>query len=120
MVTFFGDSFQIDIVSDTQYYFFDYKGKGLNGIRINYALSFERNRGIRDTLINARFSTIKSILECTTSDISGKIGVDLYVAQIIIKEAMRFKQNLTKSSIPNFVPTVPTKVATDTEEIFLV
>jgi hypothetical protein len=77
--------------------------------------------GVRDTLINEGFSTIKSILECTTSDISGKIGVDLYVAQIIIKEAMRFKTELTKEpAIPNFKSTVSTKVAIDREEISFV
>jgi hypothetical protein len=33
--------------------------------------------GLKDILINAGFSTIKSILECTLSDISSKIGVNL-------------------------------------------
>jgi hypothetical protein len=43
------------------------------------------------------------------------------VAQIIIKEAMRFKTELTKEpAIPNFKSTVPTKVAIDREEISFV
>lgn len=47
--------------------------------------------GVRDALINGGFSTIKSVLECTTSDLSNKIGVDQYVAQIIFEEAKRVR-----------------------------
>jgi hypothetical protein len=50
--------------------------------------------GGRNALINGGFSTIKSILECTTDDISSKVGVDLYVAQIIFEEAVRIYENL--------------------------
>jgi hypothetical protein len=49
--------------------------------------------GIRDALINGGFSTIKSILECTTSDISSRVGVDLYIAKIIFEEAKKVTQN---------------------------
>jgi hypothetical protein len=52
--------------------------------------------GIKDNLISSGFSTIKSILECTTSDLSTKIGVDQYVAQIIFKEAKRITSEMTK------------------------
>jgi hypothetical protein len=52
--------------------------------------------GIKDTLISSGFSTIKSILECTTSDLSNKIGVDKYIAQIIFEEAKRIKSEMTK------------------------
>ena len=52
--------------------------------------------GVRDALINAGFTTIKSILECTTSDLSTKIGVDQYVAQIISEEAKRITSEMTK------------------------
>jgi hypothetical protein len=52
--------------------------------------------GVRDALINAGFNTIKSVLECTTSDLSTKIGVDQYVAQIILEEAKRFTTEITK------------------------
>jgi hypothetical protein len=52
--------------------------------------------GVRDALINAGFSTIKSVLECTTSDLSNKIGVDQYIAQIIFEEAKRITSEMTK------------------------
>jgi hypothetical protein len=52
--------------------------------------------GIKDSLINSGF-IIKSILECTTSDISSKLGVDLYIAQIIFKEAKRVTAKMTKA-----------------------
>jgi hypothetical protein len=43
------------------------------------------------------------------------------VCGAIIKEAMRSETELTKEpAIPNFKPTVPTKVAIDREEISLV
>jgi hypothetical protein len=51
--------------------------------------------GVRDALINRGFSTIKSVLECTTSDLSNKIGVDQYVAQIIFEEAKRVRSEMT-------------------------
>ena len=51
--------------------------------------------GVRDALINAGFSTIKSILECTTSDLSNKIGVDQYIAQIIFEEAKKIRDVVT-------------------------
>jgi hypothetical protein len=52
--------------------------------------------GIKDTLISSGFSTIKSILESTDSDLSSKIGVDQYIAQIILQEAKRFTTENTK------------------------
>jgi hypothetical protein len=52
--------------------------------------------GIIDTLINSGFSTIKSILECTTSDLSSKIGVDQYIGQIILEEAKRITTEMIK------------------------
>jgi hypothetical protein len=39
---------------------------------------------------------MKSILESTTSDLSNKIGVDQYVAQIIFEEAKRVRSEMTK------------------------
>jgi hypothetical protein len=54
--------------------------------------------GIKDALINAGFCTIKSIINSTTSDISSKVGVDLYVAQIIFEEARRVITEMTRSS----------------------
>ena len=61
--------------------------------------------GVRDTLINGGFSTIKSILEYTTDDISSKVGVDLYVAQIIFEEAKRVSTEMTKA-----VPVLDTSI----------
>ena len=52
--------------------------------------------GIKDTLTSSGFSTIKSILESTSSDLSSKIGVDQYVAQIILEDAKRFTTEITK------------------------
>jgi hypothetical protein len=52
--------------------------------------------GIKDNLISSGFSTIKSILESTSSDLSSKIGADQYVAQIILEEAKRFTTEITK------------------------
>jgi hypothetical protein len=52
--------------------------------------------GIKDNLISSGFSTIKSILESTNSDLSSKIGVDQYVAQIILEEAKRITTETTK------------------------
>jgi hypothetical protein len=52
--------------------------------------------GIKDTLNGSGYSTIKSILESTSSDLSSKIGVDQYVAQIILEEAKRFTSEIAK------------------------
>ena len=54
--------------------------------------------GVKDALINAGFTTIKSILECTTSDLSNRVGVDQYIAQIIFEEAKRITSEMTKVS----------------------
>jgi hypothetical protein len=48
---------------------------------------------LKDVLINAGFSTIKSILEFTPSDISSRVGVDLRVAHKIY-EAKRVRSEL--------------------------
>jgi hypothetical protein len=52
--------------------------------------------GIKETLINAGFTTIKSILECSAPDISSRIGVDQYIAQIILEESKRISIEMTK------------------------
>gem|GEM_PF-2265599 len=39
-----------------------------------------------------------SILECTTSDILRRVGVDLYITKIIFEEAKRVTQEMTKVS----------------------
>ena len=74
--------------------------------------------GIKETLINAGFSTIKSILECSASDISNKIGVDQYIAQIILEEAKRVSIEMAKAPpvLDDSTFTTPS-VAVEKEEI---
>jgi len=52
--------------------------------------------GIKSAPYNTGFSTIKTILECSTADISSRIGVDQYVGQIIIGEAKRVTKEMIK------------------------
>ena len=46
--------------------------------------------GIKDSLVRAGFPTIESILASSITDLSNKVGVDLYIAQIILHEARKF------------------------------
>ena len=46
--------------------------------------------GIIDSLVRAGFLTVESILASSITDLSNKVGVDLYIAQIIIQEAKKF------------------------------
>jgi hypothetical protein len=75
--------------------------------------------GIKEALISSGFSNIKSILESTNSALSSKIGVDQYVAQIILEEAKRFTTEITKvpPSIDN--ETFEATAATIKKEDFL-
>ena len=79
--------------------------------------------GIKDALVNSGFITIKSILRSTASDISHKVGVDLYIAQIIFQEAKRVATEMT-STMPDASPAAnavnPTAVAIDKEELNIV
>ena len=64
--------------------------------------------GIKDALISSGFLTIKSILNSTASDISSKLRVDLYIAQIIFQEAKRVEAEITNVPAPLDVsPIVP-------------
>ncbi|HEU4823404.1 MAG TPA: hypothetical protein VFS97_08275 [Nitrososphaeraceae archaeon] len=56
--------------------------------------------GIKDALIRSGFLTIKSVLNNTTAGIADKVGVDLYIAQIILQEAKRVEEEMTKVSAP--------------------
>ena len=56
--------------------------------------------GIKDALISSGFLTIKSVLNDTATDIASKVGVDLYIAQIIFQEAKRVAAEMTKVSTP--------------------
>jgi hypothetical protein len=74
--------------------------------------------GIKDVLDNAGFSTIKSILECSTSDISNRIGVDQYVGQIIFEEAKRVTKEMTKEpAVPDEKTFTPPEVTIEKEKI---
>jgi hypothetical protein len=53
--------------------------------------------GIKETLINAGFTTIKSIIECSAPDISSRIGVDQDLAPIIPEESKRISIEMTKA-----------------------
>jgi hypothetical protein len=78
--------------------------------------------GIKDALVNTGFLTIKSILSSTTSDISCKVGVDPYIAQIIIQEGKRVATKM--AARPNVFDASPTgntiAVAIEKKEINLV
>jgi hypothetical protein len=80
--------------------------------------------GIKDALVNSGFITIKSILKSTASDISHKVGVDLYIAQIIFQEAKRVATEMTKASMPDANPAAsavsPAAIAIDKEELNIV
>jgi hypothetical protein len=51
--------------------------------------------GIKDSLTKAGFTTISIIVNSTITDISKKLGIDLYVAQIIYEEAKKTRDVLT-------------------------
>jgi hypothetical protein len=55
--------------------------------------------GVKDALKNAGFLTIKSILEESAPGIAEKIGVDLYIAQLILQEAGRVSTKMAETPI---------------------
>jgi hypothetical protein len=55
--------------------------------------------GVKDALKNSGFLTIKSILDKSATDISDKVGVDLYVAQLILQEAERVSKKMAEKPI---------------------
>jgi hypothetical protein len=59
----------------------------------------ELAEGIKNALMNSGFSTIKSILGKSVSDISEKVGVDLYIAQIVLEEAERMAAKMAAGPI---------------------
>ena len=74
--------------------------------------------GIKSALANAGFPTIKSVLECSTTDISDRIGVDQYVGQIILEEAKRVTKEMTKESpVPEEKTFTPPEATIKKEEI---
>lgn len=59
----------------------------------------ELANGVKDALKNAGFLTIKTILGESASGISEKVGVDLYIAQIILQEAERVSTKMAETPI---------------------
>ena len=51
-----------------------------------------------DALINADYPNIKSVREYSAADISTKLGVDMYVARIILEEAKRVLAEMTRTT----------------------
>jgi hypothetical protein len=60
----------------------------------------ELAEGIKDALVSSGLLSIKSILGNTTSDISQRVGVDLYIAQIILRETERVSTKMAETPIP--------------------
>ncbi len=61
--------------------------------------ALELATGIKDSLTNSGFTTINCILSSTTTDISKKLGIDLYVAQIIFEEAKKIRNIVTADTV---------------------
>ena len=57
--------------------------------------ALELATGIKDSLTKSGFTTINCILSSTTTDISKKLGIDLYIAQIIFEEAKKIRDVIT-------------------------
>ena len=57
--------------------------------------ALELATGIKDSLTKSGFTTINCVLSSTTTDISKKLGIDLYVAQIIFEEAKKIRDVVT-------------------------
>ena len=55
--------------------------------------------GIKDSLTTSGFTTINCILSSTTTDISKKLGIDLYIAQIIFEEAKKIRNIVTADTV---------------------
>jgi hypothetical protein len=61
--------------------------------------ALELATGIKDSLTKAGFTTINCVLSSTTTDISKKLGIDLYVAQIIFEEAKKIRNIVTVDTV---------------------
>jgi hypothetical protein len=61
--------------------------------------ALELATGIKDSLTKSGFTTINCILGSTTTDISKKLGIDLYVAQIIFEEAKKIRNIVTVDTV---------------------
>ena len=72
--------------------------------------------GIKESLINAGFITIDSMLNSIT-DLSFKVGVDVYIARIILHEARRMGASSAHQRPPLLSNT--TAVAIDKDKLVL-
>ena len=54
--------------------------------------------GLKDALLNAGI-TWEKITECGAEEISTKLGIDLYVATLIKREAEKIKTEITNSTL---------------------
>jgi hypothetical protein len=61
-------------------------------------------------LTKAGFLTISSILNRTTTDISNKVGIDLYIAQIILEEARKVTTTTSTAITTTTVATTATAI----------
>ena len=61
--------------------------------------ALELATGIKDSLTKLGFTTINCILGSTTTDISKKLGIDLYIAQIIFEEAKKIRNIVTADTV---------------------
>jgi hypothetical protein len=80
--------------------------------------------GVKDALKNAGFLNIKSILDKSVSNISEMVGVDLYIAQIILQEAKRVSTKMVatpiiQDPILDHDKATPEGLATEKKEISL-
>ncbi len=73
--------------------------------------------GIKESLINAGFITIDSMLNSTITDLSFKVGVDVYIARIILHEARRMGASSAHQRPPLLSNT--TAVAIDKDKLVL-
>ena len=73
--------------------------------------------GVKDALKNTGFLTIKSILGESAPSIAEKVGVDLYIAQIVLKEAERMAAGPIVHDIGPADNAAPAAVAVDKKEI---
>jgi hypothetical protein len=76
----------------------------------------ELANGIKDSLTKAGFLTISSILNSTTTDISNKVGIDLYIAQIILEEARKVTATTSTAITTATVATTATAIVAVNED----
>jgi hypothetical protein len=71
--------------------------------------------GIKNSLIEAGFTSIDFICKSTTTDISEKLRIDLYVAQIIFEEAKRMRNVVASTTRTTDAASITTTVNKDND-----